>query len=66
MELISEISLTKIKKIEIYQNTARFTMVQIQTGTGADYIINGGIYSFKTFQRVYSDSLPGRSAILRR
>lgn len=50
MELVAEISLAKIKKIEIYQNTRRLYMSQIKSQTGADYIINGGIFSFQTFK----------------
>lgn len=50
MELSATIPLTKIKKIELYQNTKKLYMSQIKAQTGADYIINGGIYSFKTFK----------------
>lgn len=50
MELIAEIPLSKINKVEIYQNTSRLTISQIRSHTGADYIINGGIYNFQTFK----------------
>lgn len=50
MELIASIPLSKIRKIELYQNTGRRYMSDIKQKTGADYIINGGIYSFNTFK----------------
>lgn len=50
MELTASIPLSKIKKIELYQNTKNLYMSQIKTKTGADYVINGGIFSFQTFK----------------
>ena len=44
MELTATIPLAKIRKIELYQNLSRLTMATIKARTGADYIINGGIY----------------------
>lgn len=49
MELVASIPFSNIKKIELYQNTSKLYMSQIKAKTGADYVINGGIYSFKTF-----------------
>ena len=40
----------KPSKVQIYVNNARKTMAQIKNETGADVIINGGIYNMSTFQ----------------
>lgn len=50
MELKASIPLSKIEKIELYQNLSRLSMATIKARTGADYIINGSIYSFRTFK----------------
>lgn len=39
----------KPSKVSIYVNSARKTMAQIKKETGADIIINGGIYNMSTF-----------------
>ena len=46
MELLQSIPLSKIAKIELYQNTRRLYMTQIKSQTGADFIINGGLFNF--------------------
>lgn len=43
------IPLSNIKKIQIYVNTAKRSLSQIQAETGADYIINGTLYNMNTF-----------------
>lgn len=48
MELTATIPLSHIQKIQLYQNLSRLPMATIKARTGADYIINGGIYSFQT------------------
>lgn len=50
MELTATIPLSKIQRIELYQNLSRLPMATIKARMGADYIINGGIYSFQTFK----------------
>lgn len=40
----AEIELSKIKKIQIYVAKRAKTIAQIKTETGADYIINGGLF----------------------
>lgn len=50
MELTATIPLSKIDKMELYQNLNRLPIASIKAKTGADYIINGGIYNFKTFK----------------
>lgn len=50
MELSAKIPVSTIRKIELYQNTGKLSMAKIQAKTGANYIINGGIYSFSTFK----------------
>ena len=44
------IPLEEIQKIQVYVNTARRSLSQIQAETGADYIINGTLYNMSTFQ----------------
>lgn len=44
------IPLSNIKRIQIYVNTARRSLFQIQAETGADYIINGTLYNMRTFE----------------
>ena len=44
------IPLSNIKRIQIYVNTARRSLSQIQAETGADYIINGTLYNMRTFE----------------
>ena len=44
------IPLSNISKIQIYVNTAKRSLSQIQAETGADYIINGTLYNMSTFQ----------------
>lgn len=42
---ISRIPLTDISRIQLYINQSRKTLAQIKTETGADYLLNGGVYS---------------------
>lgn len=44
------IPLSNIERIQIYVNTARRSLSQIQRETGADYIINGTLYNTRTFE----------------
>ena len=44
------IPLSNIQRIQIYVNTAKRSLSQIQAETGADYIINGTLYNMSTFQ----------------
>lgn len=60
MELTATIPLSKIDKIELYQNLSRLPMTSIKARTGADYIINGGIYSFKTFKPFGNVKIDGK------
>ena len=60
MELTASIPLSTIKKIELYQNLNRLPMATIKARTGADYIINGGIYSFKTFKPFGNVKIDGK------
>lgn len=60
MELTATIPLAKIRKIELYQNLSRLTMATIKARTGADYIINGGIYSFQTFKPFGNVKIDGK------
>lgn len=43
------IPLSNIQRIQIYVNTAKRSLSQIQAETGADYIINGTLYNMSTF-----------------
>ena len=60
LELTATIPLSKIEKIELYQNLNRLPMASIKAKTGADYIINGGIYSFKTFKPFGNVKIDGK------
>ena len=60
MELTASIPLSTIKKIELYQNLNRLPMATIKARTGADYIINGGIYSFQTFKPFGNVKIDGK------
>lgn len=44
------IPLSNIQKIQIYVNTDKRSLSEIQAETGADYIINGTLYNRKTFK----------------
>ena len=44
------IPLSNIQKIQIYVNTAKRSLSEIQAETGADYIINGTLYNMSTFK----------------
>ena len=44
------IPLSNIQRIQIYVNTAKRSLSQIQAETGADYILNGTLYNMSTFQ----------------
>lgn len=44
------IPLEEIQKIQVYVNTARRSLSQIQAETGAEYIINGTLFNMSTFQ----------------
>ena len=50
MEIYEKIPLSKIEKIQLYNNTKKKSAVTVKKETGADYIINGGIFSFSTFK----------------
>ena len=50
MEIYEKIPLSKIEKIQLYNNTKKKSIAQVKKETGADYAINGGIFSFKTFK----------------
>ena len=43
------IPLKDIQRIQLYINTARRSLSQIQRETGADYILNGTLYNMSTF-----------------
>ena len=43
------IPLDTIKRIQIYINTARKSLPEIQGETGADYILNGTLFNMSTF-----------------
>ena len=42
---VAEIPLKNIEKIQIYVNSKKQTLAKIKSETGADYIINGGLYN---------------------
>ena len=44
------VPLSSIERIQIYVNSARRSLPQIQAETGADYIINGTLYNMSTFK----------------
>ena len=44
------IPLSNIQRIQIYVNTAKRSLSQIQAETGAEYIINGTLFNMSTFQ----------------
>ena len=44
------IPLSNIERIQIYVNTARQSLSEIQGETGADYIINGTLFNMSTFK----------------
>lgn len=44
------IPISNIQRIQIYVNTARRSLSEIQAETGADYIINGTLYNMSTFK----------------
>ena len=44
------IPLEKIRRIQIYVNTARKSLTAIKKETGADYVLNGTLYNMKTFR----------------
>ena len=44
------IPISNIQRIQIYVNTARRSLSEIQGETGADYIINGTLYNLRTFE----------------
>lgn len=50
MEIYEKIPLSKIEKIQLYNNTKKKTIAQVKKETGADYAINGGIFNFSTFK----------------
>ncbi len=41
---IAEIPLVRIERVQIYLNAKRLSLDQIKAATGADYIVNGGLY----------------------
>ncbi len=41
---MAQIPLSQIDRVQIYLNTKRLDLKQIKAATGADYIINGGLY----------------------
>lgn len=46
------VPLSSIERIQIYVNSARRSLPQIQAETGADYILNGTLYNTRTFAPV--------------
>jgi len=46
------IPLSTIERIQIYINTAKKSLATIKAETGADYIVNGGLYNMSTFKPV--------------
>lgn len=44
------VPLSSIERIQIYVNSARRSLSEIQAETGADYIINGTLYNMSTFK----------------
>lgn len=50
MEIYEKIPLSKIEKIQLYNNTKKKSIATVKKETGADYAINGGIFSFITFK----------------
>lgn len=50
MEIYEKIPLSKIEKIQLYNNTKKKSIAQVKKETGADYAINGGIFSPSTFK----------------
>ena len=44
------IPISNIQRIQIYVNTARRSLSEIQGETGADYIINGTLFNMSTFE----------------
>ena len=50
--LTASIPLDSIRRIQLYINTARKSLADIQRETGADYILNGTLYNMRTFAPV--------------
>jgi uncharacterized protein YcbK (DUF882 family) len=46
---LETIPLDKIARVQVYINNAKKTVAQIKAETGADYIINGGVYDREKF-----------------
>lgn len=44
MKYVAKIQRSKIQKLQIYINTGRRSLAQIQAETGADYVLNGGVF----------------------
>lgn len=49
-KMTATIPFTKIKKVEIYVNSKKKSMSQIQAELKCDYLINAGLYSMSTFK----------------
>ncbi len=49
MKLTAELPLSGIEQIRLYINTGRKTPAEIKAETGADYLINGGLYDMAEF-----------------
>ena len=41
---ICGIPLSRIRRVEIYINESRNTLAEIKAATGADYVLNGGLF----------------------
>lgn len=46
--MYAKIPLNKIRKIQIVQTDCKKTVEQVKTSTGAQYVLNGGLYNFTT------------------
>ena len=49
---IAEIPLSTIGRVQIYINTGRKTLAAIKAETGADYLLNGGLYNMAQWRAV--------------
>lgn len=49
---IAEIPLATLERVQIYINTARKTLEAVKAETGADYLLNGGLYNMAQWRAV--------------
>jgi N-acetylmuramoyl-L-alanine amidase len=58
--MIASVPLSKVDRIQIYINSAKKSLAEIKAATGADYIINGGLYNMTSFLPVCHLKVDGK------